>query len=70
MVTILEECAPDKSMDRIITPAKQLSLHILVEHVQQLVIDGIEEAKYLSLAIDIPQLEIFAMKVSDKNAQE
>lgn len=53
MVAILEELATDKSIDKIIVTVKQISLYVsTAEHVQQLVTDGLKEAKYISLAID------------------
>jgi len=61
MITVLEELAPDKSMDRVIASVKQVPLsastnarrvHVLAEQVQRAVIDGVKEAKYISLAID------------------
>ncbi|KAM8729080.1 protein FAM200A-like [Acanthopagrus schlegelii] len=86
MVTVLEELAPDKSMDRIIAAVKQIPLsastaarrvHVLAEHVQQVVIEGIKEAKYISLAIDestdntdISQLCVFVRFFDGKDFRE
>ncbi|KAL0203725.1 hypothetical protein M9458_001743, partial [Cirrhinus mrigala] len=86
MITVLEELAPDKSMDRIIASVKQVPLsastnarrvHVLAEQVQKAVIDGVKEAKYFSLAIDestdntdISQLCVFVRYFDGKNFRE
>ena len=86
MVTVLEELAPDKSMDRIIAAVKQIRLsastaarrvHVLVEGVQGLVSDGIKEAKYVSLAVDgstdntdTSQLCVFVRDFDGKDSRE
>ncbi|KAL0153882.1 hypothetical protein M9458_050803 [Cirrhinus mrigala] len=86
MITVLEELAPDKSMDRIIASVKQVPLsastnarrvHVLAEQVQKAVIDGVKEAKYFSLAIDestdntdISQLCVFVRSFDGKDFRE
>ncbi|RXN13362.1 SCAN domain-containing 3-like isoform X2 [Labeo rohita] len=86
MITVLEELAPDKSMDRIIASVKQVPLsastnarrvHVLAEQVQKAVIDGVKEAKYFSLAIDestdntdISQLCVFVRYFDGKDFRE
>ncbi len=86
MVTVLEELAPNKSMDRVIAFVKHISLsastaarrvRVLAEHVQQTVIDGIKEAKYILLAIDestdkksISQLCVFVRYFDGKDFRE
>ncbi|KAL0149128.1 hypothetical protein M9458_055560 [Cirrhinus mrigala] len=86
MITVLEELAPDKSMDRIIASVKQVPLsastnarrvHVLAEQVQNAVIDGVKEAKYFSLAIDestdntdISQLCVFVRYFDGKDFRE
>lgn len=86
MITVLEELAPDKSMDRVIASVKQVPLsastnarrvHVLAEQVQQAVIDGVKEAKYISLAIDestdntdISQLCVFVRYYDGKDFRE
>ncbi|MBN3290676.1 SCND3 protein, partial [Polypterus senegalus] len=86
MITVLEELAPDKSIDRIIASVKQVPLsastnarrvHVLAEQVQKAVIDGVKEAKYFSLAIDestdntdISQLCVFVRYFDGKDFRE
>ncbi|RXN10795.1 SCAN domain-containing 3-like protein [Labeo rohita] len=86
MITVLEELAPDKSMDRIIASVKQVPLsasthaqraHDLAEQVQKAVIDGVKETKYFSLAIDestdnteISQLCVFVRYFDGKDFRE
>ena len=86
MVTVTQELAPDKSMNRIITTVKLIPLsasaaahrvHVLAEGVQRLVSERIKEAKYVSLAIDvstdntdISQLCIFVRYFNGKDFQE
>ncbi|KAL0150111.1 hypothetical protein M9458_054538 [Cirrhinus mrigala] len=86
IITVLEELASDKSMDRIIASVKQVPLsastnarrvHVLAEQVQKAVIDGVKEAKYFSLAIDestdntdISQLCVFVRYFDGKEFRE
>ncbi|KAJ4935313.1 hypothetical protein JOQ06_016849 [Pogonophryne albipinna] len=61
MVTVLEELATDKSMDGVIASVKQVSLsarsairriEALSDAVQGVIIKGLSQANYFSLAID------------------
>ncbi|KAM3836178.1 SCAN domain-containing protein 3-like [Diretmus argenteus] len=86
MVTVLEELATDKSMDRIIASVKQIPLsasstvrrvHVLAEDVQRLVLDEVKEAQHISLAIDestdntdISQLSVFVRCFDGKAFKE
>lgn len=86
MVTVLEELATDKCMDRIIASVKQIPLsassnahrvHILAKNVQRLVLDGVSEVQHTSLAIDestdntdISQLCVFIRYFDGKDFKE
>ncbi|XP_033969485.1 protein FAM200A-like [Trematomus bernacchii] len=56
MVTVLEELATDKSMDGVIASVKQVSatrrIEALSDAVQGVIIKGLSQANYFSLAID------------------
>lgn len=86
MISVLEELATDKSMDKIITSVKQIPLsaataarrvHVLAEDVQRLQLDGVKKAQHISLAIDestdhtdISQLCVFVRYFDGKDFRE